>query len=81
MEKTVTRKATGFRLNRELLNHLKSQAKKENRSLNNLVETILFEAVNRTPNEETLNAMREVESGVELEVLDMDNFHKYVSSL
>lgn len=81
MERTVTRKTMGFRLNSELLNRLKSQAKKENRSLNSFVETILFEAIYRKPNEETLNAMREVESSIELEELDMDNFRKYVSSL
>ena len=32
-------------------------------------------------NEETLSAIREVESGVDLETLDMDNFDEYVASL
>lgn len=81
METKTTRKATGFRLNNDLLKRLKQKAKKENRSLNNLVETILFEAVYREPNEETLSAIREVESGVELETLDMDNFDEYIASL
>ena len=33
------------------------------------------------PNEITLAAMREAESGVELEELDVDNFIEYVKSL
>ncbi len=81
METTAVRIATGFRLNADLLNRLKKQAKKENRSLNNYVETILFDAVYREPNEETLAAMKEVESGVELETVDMTNFETFQKSL
>ena len=33
------------------------------------------------PNEETIEAMQEVENGDELELLDVDNFEKYVASL
>ena len=33
------------------------------------------------PNEETLAAMKEAESGEELETLDLDNFKNYVKSL
>lgn len=80
METTV-RKPTAFRLNSDLLNRLKELAKKENRSLNNFVETILFDAVYREPNNETLAAMKEVEDGKNLETLDMNNFQEYVTSL
>ena len=78
---TTARKPTAFRLNNDLLNRLKELAKKENRSLNNFVETILFDAVYREPNGETLAAMKEVEDGKDLETLDMDNFQEYVTSL
>ena len=78
---TIERKQTAFRLRKDLLDKLKEDAAKENRSLNNYVETLLLDAVYREPNEETLEAMREVESGTELETLDMDNFDKYVTSL
>ena len=33
------------------------------------------------PNEETIEAMKEVENGDELEILDVENFEKYVASL
>lgn len=75
------RKQTAFRLRKDLLKKLKKEAAKENRSVNNYVETLLLDAVYREPNEETLAAMREVESGAELETLDMDNFKKYIKSL
>ena len=77
----IERKQTAFRLRKDLLDKLKKNAAKENRSVNNYVETLLLDAVYREPNEETLAAMREVESGTELETLDMDNFDKYVTSL
>jgi hypothetical protein len=78
---TIERKQTAFRLRKDLMDKLKKDAAKQNRSVNNYVETLLLDAVYREPNEETLEAMREVESGIELETLDMENFHKYVASL
>ena len=78
---TVERKQTAFRLRKDLLDKIKKDAAKENRSVNNYVETLLLDAVYREPNEETLAAIREVESSTELETLDMDNFDKYVASL
>ena len=33
------------------------------------------------PNEETLQAIRDIESGVGLEPLDLDHFEEYVASL
>ena len=78
---TIERKQTAFRLRKDLLDKIKKEAAKENRSVNNYVETLLLDAVYREPNEETLAAMKEVESGTELEELDMDNFDNYVDSL
>lgn len=75
------RKQTAFRLRKYLLEKLKKEAAKENRSVNNYVETLLLDAVYREPNEETLADIREVESGTELEALDMYDFDKFVSSL
>ena len=48
---------TAFRLDAELLRRLKLRAKKENRSLNNYVETVLMDVVYYEPNEETLEAL------------------------
>ncbi|NLC31592.1 MAG: toxin-antitoxin system protein [Candidatus Moranbacteria bacterium] len=75
------RRQTAFRLRKDLLDKLKKEAAKENRSVNNYVETLLLDAVYREPNEETLEAMIEVESGIDLETLDMDDFKKFMASL
>ena len=77
----VDRKQTAFRLRPDLLDRLKVAAKKENRSLNNYVESVLLDAVYREPNEETLTAMKEAKENGNLETLDLDNFEKYVDSL
>ena len=77
----VDRKQTAFRLRTDLLDRLKVAAKKENRSLNNFVESILLDAVYREPNEETLTAMKDAKENGNLETLDLDNFEKYVESL
>lgn len=77
----IIRKQTSFRLREDLLEVLQREAKKANRSLNNFVESTLMDAMYPQPNEETLNAMKEAESGEELETLDLDNFKDYVKSL
>ncbi len=82
METTIAaKKITTFRLSEELLERLKILAKRENRSLNNFVEYTLMEIAYNEPNEETIAAMKEAESGVELETLDVDNFRSYIKSL
>lgn len=75
------RKQTAFRLRTDLLDRLKVAAKKENRSLNNYVESVLLDAVYREPNGETLAAMKDAKENKNLETLDLDNFEKYVESL
>ena len=77
----VDRKQTAFRFRTDLLDRLKVAAKKENRSLNNFVESVLLDAVYREPNEETLIAMKDAKENGNLETLDLDNFEKYVESL
>ena len=67
------RKQTAFRLRTDLLDRLKAAARKENRSLNNYVESVLLDAVYREPNEETLAAMKEAKENKNLETLDLDN--------
>ena len=67
------RKQTAFRLRADLLDRLEAAARKENRSLNNYVESVLLDAVYREPNEETLAAMKEAKENKNLETLDLDN--------
>ncbi len=81
MEVTSDRKLTAFRLKTSLIERLKQEAKRENRSLNNYVETLLMDATYRKPNAETLAAIEEARSGKELETLDVDHFKEFVASL
>ena len=75
------RKQTAFRLRADLLERLKIEARKENRSLNNYVESVLMDVVYRTPNDETLAAMNDAKAGRNLEKLDLDNLGGFVESL
>ena len=72
------RKQTAFRLSEDLLNRLKTEAKRHNRSLNNLVESVLMAFVT---NNTTLAAMKEAENPNELETLDLSKFRSFVDSL
>lgn len=66
------KKNQSFRLSVELLERLKQLAKRQNRSLNNYVETVLLDAAYHEPNATTLAAMREVESGALRNEPDLD---------
>ena len=57
------KKNQSFRLSVELIDRLKQLAKRQNRSLNNYVETVLLDAAYHDPNATTLAAMKEVKSG------------------
>lgn len=57
------KKNQSFRLSIGLIDRLKELANRQNRSLNNYVETILLDVAYHQPNATTLAAMREVESG------------------
>ena len=78
---SVTRKQTSFRLSENLLERLQIEAKKHNRSLNNLVESVLLAFVSEKPNKTTLDAMKEAETSDNLETLDLSNFRNFVDSL
>ena len=75
------RKQTSFRLNANLLDKLQEEAKRHNRSLNNLVESVLMAFVAERPNNTTLAAMKEAETSDNLETLDLSNFRSFVDSL
>lgn len=69
MEASI-KKQTAFRLDSDLLEALKVAAKRERRSLNNFVETLLMEFMSKEPNELTKAAISEARSGVRGEVYD-----------
>ena len=81
MNTTTIRKQTSFRLNSELIDNLRKEAKRHNRSLNNFVESILMAFMAEKPNDITLAAMKEAERGDHLERLDLDNFRSFIDSL
>lgn len=72
------RRQTAFRLRADLLDRLRVKAKKENRSLNNYVESVLLDAVFDEPNDETLAAMKEADN---LAKVDMSNYESFLKSL
>ena len=63
MDIVVPKKNQSFRLPVELIERLRQLAKRENRSLNNFVETLLLEAAYCEPNDVTLAAMKEAQNG------------------
>lgn len=75
------RKQTSFRLSEDLLARLQVEAKRHNRSLNNLVESVLMAFVSERPNKTTLAAMKEAETSDNLETLDMKSFRHFVDSV
>ena len=74
----ANKKQTAFRLDEDLLNRLKIAAKKENRSLNNYVESVLMGIVYLEPKKETSEAMQETEAGNCLAKPDLDNAENVV---
>lgn len=70
-----------FRLREELLERLKQLAAKDNRSLNNYVETILMDVAYNTPNETTVAAMKEAQDESTLTHVDMDSYDSFIKSL
>ena len=81
MDAVLERKQTAFRLSTELLAKLKEAATRENRSLNNYVESVLMEVVYNNPNKLTIKAMRGAREKRELETLAADNLETLISSL
>ena len=63
MDIALPKKNQSFRLPVELIERLRQLAKRQNRSLNNYVETLLLDAAYSEPNEITLAAMKEAQSG------------------
>lgn len=68
-------------MNEELLSRLQAEAKRHNRSLNNLVESVLMAFVAERPNNITLAAMKEAEISNNLDTLDLKSFRSFVDSL
>lgn len=63
MDAIIERKPTSFRLRTDLLERLRRNAIRQNRTLNNYVESILLDIVYNEPNSTTRAAIEEAMSG------------------
>ena len=81
MDATIDRKQTAFRLSTDLLERLKMAAKRQNRSLNNFVESVLMDVVYNEPNEEIKAAIEEAKAGKYAGTIDMRNFDTFMKSI
>ena len=72
MKAVINRKSAMFRLREEFLERLKQLAARDNRSLNNYVESILMDVVYNTPNATTVDVMKESEYEANLTSVNMD---------
>ncbi len=70
---------TAFRLDKELVEELKEQAKINKRSLNNYVELILSKVVEKQPNDETIEAIDEALNNKDLKPIS--NVDKFLDSI
>jgi predicted transcriptional regulator len=81
MEVAINRRSTMFRLRSELVDRLKELAARDNRSLNNYVETILMDVAYKTPNATTRAAMKEAQDDTTMTPVNMDNYDSFIKSL
>lgn len=80
MEATANRKQTAFRLRSDLLDRLREAARKENRSLNNFVESALMDLVYNEPNEVTRAAIEEARSRKYAGTIDTSSMDAFIKS-
>lgn len=79
----ITRKQTTVRLPDYLLADMSAEARRQGISVSRLIEKRMEESLYK-PNRETLEAIEECRSGVELEELtpyDIEHFEEYVERL
>lgn len=81
MEAAINRRSTVFRLREELIERLKQLAARDNRSLNNYVETILMDVAYNTPNAATREAMIEAQDEANLSTVDTSSYEAFLKSL
>lgn len=80
MKAESIKKQTAFRLNANLLERLKEEAKKANRSLSNYVECILMDSVYNEPNETTREAVKEARSGKFAGTVNTSSVEEFIKS-
>ena len=81
METTKRRKQVTLRITEELRERLNQEARKEHRSVNNLVEGILLDAMYYEPNEETIEAIEEARAGRYAGTIDLSSREAFIRSI
>jgi hypothetical protein len=69
---------TSLRLDKDLIASLREEATKQRRSLNNLIETMLYKVVN-VPNEQTKQAIHDAHNNIGL--TPVEDYDKWRDSL
>ena len=80
METKAVKKLTSFRIDESLINRLKVEARRTNRSLNNYVEYILMNSIYNEPNETTLLAIEEARNGKSAGIIDTSSMENFIKS-
>ena len=80
METRAVKKLTSFRIDENLINLLKVEAKKANRSLSNYVEFVLMNSIYKEPNETTISAIEEARAGKSAGIIDTSSMEAFIKS-
>lgn len=80
MDTTVRMPAT-FQLRTDLLNILQKKANAVHESIDTYVENLLMDIEYAEPNDETIEAIKEAQSGKYAQKLDMSSFDSFMSSV
>ena len=75
------RKQTTVRLPEYMLIDLNSEARRQGISVSKLIENITEAYMYQQPNPETLAALEEARSGVEMEEIDLSSFDAFIKSM
>ena len=78
---TGLKESTSIRIDAGLLAQIKEEAKADNRSLSNYLETLLYRMGYRPYNEETIQACREAREGKSAGVVDTSTPESFIASI
>ncbi len=81
MRAVTNRVSITFHLREGLIERLKLLAARDNRSLNNYVETILMDFAYDTPNAATLTAIKEARNDENLSLVDTSDYESFLKSI
>lgn len=81
MNTTTLKASTSIRIDANILLQIREEAKAENRSLSNYLETLLYRWGYRSYNEETIQACQEARRGEFVGVVDTSSQEAFIASI